>query len=71
MKLTWEQCAEVLMVSRTTLCRELGYRSYSDISPGELDAVIERLAQQYPKRLVTLEQISNKSPRGVAFFSEV
>ena len=54
MKLSWEQCADILIVSRTTLwrkCHELGlggYKSYSYISSSELDAVIQRLAQQYP-----------------------
>ena len=50
MKLSWEQCADILLVSRTTLwrrCREMGLHlnsQYSDISVQELDAIVQRLA---------------------------
>ena len=59
MHLSWHQCADVLLISRTTLrrrCCELGVSqsrsgtgSYSCISDVELDAVVQRLAQDYPR----------------------
>lgn len=49
-----EQCAEVLLVSRTTLwrcCQELGLsvNSYSTISNSELDAAVQRLTESFPR----------------------
>lgn len=55
MRLTWEQCADILLVSRTTLwrrCREAGLflcTSYTRISPQELDAVVQRLVHSFPR----------------------
>lgn len=54
MRLTWEQCADVLMISRTTLwrrCHEIGIslNATTSISDRDLDAVIHRLAHQYPR----------------------
>ena len=55
MKLSWEQCADILLVSRTTLwrrCREMGLHlnsQYSDISVQELDAIVQRLACDFPR----------------------
>ena len=54
MRLTWDQCADVLMISRTTLwrrCHELGItlQSTSNISDSEVDAVMQRLVNQYPR----------------------
>ena len=53
MKYSWEECAAVLMVSRTTLWRraqELGISraAFSNISDTELDSVVERIAHQAP-----------------------
>ena len=53
MKLTWEECADVLLLSRTTLWRktkELGLTcsSYSEVSNTELDAVMEKLTDEFP-----------------------
>ena len=53
MKYTWDQIAEVLMVSRTTLWRHmnqlgLAFSKYSDISDAELDGVMELLVKNYP-----------------------
>ena len=49
-----EQCAEALLVSRTTLwrrCQELGLsvNSYSTISNSELDAAVQRLTESFPR----------------------
>ena len=54
MRYSWDQIAEVLMVSRTTLWRclnELGLTlsSYSDITDSELDGVLEILVKNYPR----------------------
>ena len=54
MKYTWDQIAEVLMVSRTTLWRRmnqlgLAFSKYSDISDAELDGVMELLVKNYPR----------------------
>ena len=53
MKYSWEECAAVLMVSRSTLWRhaqELGtsHAAFSNISDTELDSVVERIAHQAP-----------------------
>ena len=55
MRLTWQQCADILLVSRTTLWRrrqELGLdtqANYSNIVDHDLDAVMEMLVQRYPR----------------------
>ena len=54
MRLTWDQCADVLMISRTTLwrrCHELGIslNPSTSISDSDLDTVLQRLAQQHPR----------------------
>ena len=53
MRYTWQQVADVLMISRTTLWRRLTdlglpLSSYSDISDSELDAVMEILVNDFP-----------------------
>ena len=52
MHLSWEQCAEVLFVSRSTLWRRLkglGYiPHFSDIPDSELDAVVLRIQNDSP-----------------------
>lgn len=54
MKMTWTQCSEVLMVSRTTLwrrCQALGMTAIHNapcISDNELDAVMQMLVRRYP-----------------------
>ena len=54
MRYTWQQVADVLMISRSTLWRrltELGFpmSSYSDISDSELDGVMELLIADFPR----------------------
>ena len=54
MRLTWEQCADILLVSRTTLwrrCREMGLcvHTYTNIPQQELDAIVERLVSDFPR----------------------
>lgn len=54
MRLTWDQCADILMTSRTTLwrrCQKLGVglRTTSNISDSDLDAVMQRLVHQHPR----------------------
>ena len=51
---TMEQCAETLLMSRSTLwrrCQELGLstNTYINISDSELDSVVQRLAQSFPR----------------------
>ncbi len=51
MKLTWSQCSEILMVSRTTLwrhCRSLGFYTANSILDSELDAIVQMLVQRSP-----------------------
>lgn len=50
MKLTWEECADILLISRNTLWLktkelDLTCSSYSKVSTEELDAVMEKLSQ--------------------------
>ena len=55
MRLSWQQCAHILLMSRTTLwrrCRELGISvstSFSTISANELDVTVWKLVQDYPR----------------------
>ena len=59
LKDTWEQVADVLMVSRTTLWRRLteigiSLSSYSDISDSELDGVMELLVRDFPRNGIVM-----------------
>ena len=56
---TWEQVADGLMVSRTTLWRRLteigiSLSSYSDISDSELDGVMELLVRDFPRNGIVM-----------------
>ena len=59
MRYTWQQVADVLMISRTTLWRRLTdlglpLSSYSDISDSELDAVMEILVKDFPRNGIVM-----------------
>lgn len=59
MRYTWQQVADVLMISRTTLWRRLTelrvpLASYSDISEHELDGVMQLLVQDFPRNGVVM-----------------
>ena len=59
MRYTWQQVADVLMVSRTTLWRRLTeldipLSSYSDISDAELDGVMELLVRDFPNNGIVM-----------------
>ena len=56
MRLTWQQCADILLTSRTTLwrrCQELDLNThnttFSTLSDGELDAIMQMLVERYPR----------------------
>ena len=56
---SWEQIAEVLMISRTTLWRrfrDLGVPTsrYTELSNTELDSIMTSLVQRFPNNGVTL-----------------
>lgn len=56
---TWQQIADILMISRTTLwgrVRELGLPTsrYSQLSDSELDSVMPTLVQRFPNNGTTL-----------------
>ena len=49
--MSWQDCADALLVSRTTLWRralELGITTMSEISDLELDSVVERIVHEAP-----------------------
>ena len=52
MKLSWQECADALFISRTTLwhrLRELKYMpTYSDIADADLDTVVEGIQRSSP-----------------------
>ena len=52
MNISWEECAKILMISRTTLWRcatELGIATgYSQLSANELDAVVRKIKHESP-----------------------
>lgn len=52
MNISWEECAKILMISRTTLWRratELGIATrYSQLSADELDAVVRKITRESP-----------------------
>ena len=59
MRYTWNDVAEVLMISRTTLWRRLRemnfpLSSYSDISDSELDAVVSLLVERFPQNGIVM-----------------
>ena len=59
MHYTWQQVADVLMVSRTTLWRHLTQlgiplSSYSSISDSELDGVMELLVKDFPSNGIVM-----------------
>jgi len=59
MRYTWQQVADVLMISRTTLWRRLTelrvpLASYSDISEHELDGVMQLLVRDFPRNGVVM-----------------
>ena len=59
MRYTWQQVADVLMISRTTLWRrlnELGIplSSYSDINDSELDGVMEIIIKDFPRNGIVM-----------------
>ena len=59
MRYTWQQVADVLLVSRTTLWRRLNeldipLSSYSDISDAELDGVMELLVRDFPNNGIVM-----------------
>ena len=50
-KISWKDCADTLLVSRTTLWRqalELGITTMSEISDLKLDSVVERIVHKVP-----------------------
>ena len=50
-EMSWKDCADTLLVSRTTLWRralELGITTMSEISDLELDSVVERIIHEAP-----------------------
>ena len=56
---TWDEIADVLMISRTTLWRrmkELGITTgqYSDVSDAELDSIITTLVKNFPNSGITM-----------------
>jgi hypothetical protein len=59
MKFTWQQVANVLMVSRSTLWRrftEMGLpmNYYTDITDSELDGVIEIMVRDFPRNGIVM-----------------
>ena len=59
MRYTWQQVTDVLMVSRTTLWRnltELGISlsTYTDISGAELDGVMQLLVSDFPNNGIVM-----------------
>ena len=74
MRLTWQQCADILLVSRTLWrhCQELGLntrRNYSNIVDDELDAVMEMLTQRY-SRCVSVMMWGHLRSYGILCHSE-
>ncbi len=51
MKISWKECADILLVSKTTLWRRalyFGITAMSELSDLQLDAVVEIIAHESP-----------------------